>query len=322
MGIKFSNNAYGVLDSGITDSATTLDLTANGALFPEIVLASGDYYYATITNISGGREIIKVTHHTDSSDTFQVFERAQDDTTAIAFSAGDKVQIRFPKIILAEFRDDIAANLAAIESNDSDISDIEAKSTADEQVLYAPTGLTMWMYNPSGEIPTGWSAKSGPADALLAIAGGSNAYDVAGENLAGSWTPTGHVHTIAHLHTITHTHDIQHTHEGGSHVLSAAEMPAHTHTTSVYNYIGLAGVGNEGAFQGYGVNNSVTGVGSSSAGSGSAHEHGTTVSQSTDDSGASSAANTGAVDTADSGSSKEPSTDRPYAAVGLLIERD
>jgi hypothetical protein len=336
MGVKFSNNAYGVLDSGITDSATTLDLTANGALFPEIVNSSGDYFYATITTIAGVREIIKCTHHTDSSDTFQVFERAQDGTSAVAFSAGDKVQIRFPKIILEEFRDDIAANLAAIESNDSDISDIEAKSTADEQVLYAPSGLTMWIYNPSGEIPTGWSAKSGPADALLAIAGGSESYDVAGETLAGSWTPTGHVHTIAHDHDMKdHTHTIvAHSHTGPSHTHTG---PSHLHQwmsggTTSYNSGGsgvalTATVGAAGLVVNVTSGNpvrSAQNLYTNLGGTGATGASGTgpTSEDAEHESGAPSDNTTDASNTANSGSSKEPSTDRPYAAVGLLIERD
>lgn len=325
MGIKFTNNAEGTLTAGVAGGDTTnMTLTAgDGALFPTIVGLSGDYFYATLVDVSGNREIVKVTEHQNGTDVFQVYVRAQDDTSAIAFAIGDKVQIRFPKIVLEEFRDDISTNasdLAAYEvSNDAAVAALELYNT-NSAVLAAPTGLTMYIYNPAGEIPTGWSAKSGPADCLLAIAGGANAYNVAGENLAGSWTPTGHVHTIAHLHTITHTHDIQHTHEGGDHTLLTAEMPAHTHS---YNNNLATGIyaGNEGSASG------LPGVGttartSGSTGGGSAHSHGTTVSQSTNDSGASSAANTGAVDTADSGSSNDPITDRPYAAVGLLIERD
>jgi hypothetical protein len=322
MGIKFSNNADAVLSAGITAVATTLTLTANGADFPEIVNGSGDYFYFTITNIAGVREICKCTHHTSGSNTFQVIERGVDGTTGTAYSAADKVQIRLPRIALDELVAAHVANAAAIASNDTDIAALQAKDTADEQKLYAPTGLTMYIYNPAGEIPTGWSAKSGPADALLAIAGGSNAYNVAGETLAGSWTPTGHTHTIAHLHTITHTHDIAHTHEGGSHALTTAELAVHSHSGDSYYplYDGVA-LGSDGAAHGYGISNSITSGSTSNAGSGNAHSHGTTVSQSTETSGASSAANTGAVDTANSGSSKEPSTDRPYAAVGLLIER-
>jgi hypothetical protein len=318
MGIKFSNNAEGTLTAGVGSGDTTnMTLTAgDGLLFPTIVLASGNYFYATLVNQAGAREIVNITEHQEGTDVFQTFVRAQDDTDAVAFEIGDKVQIRFPKIILEEFRDDIVTNAADIATNVSDIAAAVAKSTADEQVLYGPSGLTMYMYNPVGEIPTGWSAKSGPADCLLAIAGGSNAYNVAGENLAGSWTPTGHVHTIAHTHDITHTHTMPtHLHSTPGHVLSIAEMPAHTHSynvaTGVHNHDGGAG-------SVYYVAPSTTG----SAGGNASHAHGNTGSTDPGDTNASSASDTGASDTANAGSSKEPSTDRPYAAVGLLIERD
>jgi hypothetical protein len=341
MGIKFTNNAEGTLTAGVGSGDTTnMTLTAgDGLLFPTIVLASGNYFYATLVDQSGNREIVNITEHQEGTDVFQTFVRAQDDTDAIAFQIGDKVQIRFPKIVLEEFRDDIAANLAAIESNDSDITAIEAKSTADEQVLYGPSGLTMYIYNAAGEIPTGWSAHSGPADCLLAVAGGSNAYNVAGENLAGSWTPTGHVHTgPSHVHTMnTHVHSgPSHTHTGPNHTHSG---PNHNH---IWSNRGLYTYNSGGSQVGYTLAN-VAAIGlttrvtsgdgwynngqylyTNNSGTGQTGAAGTGAT------GASGTANTGATDpgdtnasgTANSGSSKEPSTDRPYAAVGLLIERD
>jgi hypothetical protein len=336
MGIKFTNNAEGTLTAGVGSGDTTnMTLTAgDGLLFPTIVLASGNYFYATLVDQSGNREIVNVTEHQEGTDVFQTFVRAQDDTDAIGFQIGDKVQIRFPKIVLEEFRDDIAANLAAIESNDSDIAAIEAKSTADEQVLYGPSGLTMYIYNPTGEIPTGWSAKSGPADCLLAIAGGSNAYNVAGENLAGSWTPTGHVHTgPSHVHTMnTHIHTMpSHTHTTPGHTLLTSEMPVHNHLEGLQLYNVLAGAYAYGTAARGTVTvaadilaSSLSGISgyTSNTGSGGSHAHGNTGSKDPGDTNATDPGDTNASGTANTGSSKEPSTDRPYAAVGLLIERD
>jgi hypothetical protein len=353
MGIKFTNNAEGTLTAGLGSGDTTnMTLTAgDGLLFPTVVLASGDYFYCTLVNSSGAREIVQITEHQDGTDVFQTFVREQDDTTALGFSIGDKVQIRLPKVILEEFIADIAANLAAIESNDSDISAIQAKSTADEQVLYGPSGLTMYIYNPTGEIPVGWSAKSGPADCLLAIAGGSQAYNVAGENTAGSWTPSGHVHSgPAHVHTMpthvhsgpSHTHTMPtHVHTTPGHTLSAAEMPAHTHVGDIGIHDTAAGclrapTVNAGVRVYAG--NITTGAGAAdatygttaSAGSGGSHAHGNagatdpgdTNASGTDDTGATDPGDTNSSGTDNTGSSKEPSTDRPFAAVGLLIERD
>jgi hypothetical protein len=329
MGIKFTNNAEGTLTAGVGSSDTTnMILTAgDGLLFPTIVLGAGDYFYATLVDASGNREIVSVTEHQAGTDVFQTFVREQDDTTGIAFAIGDKVQLRLPKIILEEYRDDIATNASDLvdyeTSNDIDIAALEAYNTA-SAVLAAPSGLTMYMYNPTGEIPTGWSAKSGPADCLLAIAGGAQAYNVAGENLAGSWTPTTHTHTgPSHVHTgPSHTHTIAHTHTGGGHVLSAAEMPAHAHTQHYYARYNATGLGSDGSFNGYGIHLAITSTPTDQTGSGSSHSHGTGSAASNANSGSDGTGNTGASGTAASGTGSAPSTDRPYAAVGLLIERD
>jgi hypothetical protein len=338
VGIKFTNNAEGTLTAGI-DSSATVDLTltaGDGLLFPTIVLASGDYFYATLVDSAGNREIIQVTEHQAGTDVFQTIVRGEDDTSGIAFAIGDKVQLRLPKVILEEFRTDIAANLAAIGTNDTDIAALQARDTADEQVLYAPSGITLYIYNPAGEIPTGWSAKSGPADCLLAIAGGSDAYNVAGENVVGSWTPTGHVHTgPSHVHTMnTHTHTgPAHTHTG----------PNHSHTTinhsHIWSYNGKYTYYSAGDVQIMQTGNLVEGNGLIRLGgyyesvetlyTNKAGAAGTT-SGGTGNTGVSGQGATGAKDpgdtnasgTANTGSSKEPSTDRPSAAVGLLIERD
>jgi hypothetical protein len=354
MGILFTNNAEGTLTAGVDSGDTTnMTLTAgDGVLFPTVVLASGNYFYVTLVDSSGNREIIQVTEHQAGTDVFQTFVRAQDDTDAIAFSIGDKVQLRLPKVILEEYRDDIntntvgvAANLAAIGTNDTDIAALQARDTADEQVLYAPSGLTMYIYNAAGEIPTGWSAHSGPADCLLAIAGGSQAYNVAGENLAGSWTPTVHAHTgPSHVHTMsTHVHTgPSHTHTGPSHSHTG---PSHNHQW--YDYIGSALV-DSWAANGitkarWGANRIGTTVGPMASVSNADNQSvdtkdmytilggtgvtgsggtGVTGASGTGDSGATDPGDTNASGTANTGTGSAPATDRPYAAVGLLIERD
>jgi len=344
MGIKFSNNAQGVLTAGIgTGDTTNLTLTAgNGILFPTIVSGSGNYFYATLVSVAGVREIVKVTEHQAGTDVFQVFVRAQDDTVAAAFAIGDKIQLRFPKIIIEELQDDIAINAAAIAVN-------LAHNTASEHLLYAPSGLVFYIYNPVAEVPTGWSLHAGPADCLLAVAGGSNAYNVVGETLAGSWTPTGHTHTgPSHTHSgPSHTHTgPSHTHSGPSHahstpghILSAAEMPSHSHNggTAFYNNLST-GLYPYGAVSGgtYNVQDVIAQFGAGylhttgPAGSGGSHAHGNTGAGGTGATGASGTAATGASGTgltgaqgtAATGTGKDPATDRPYAAVGFLIERD
>ena len=90
MGIKVTNNAFGTLNAGINSSATTIVLTAGqGARFP--TLSAGDYFYATLIDTSNNLEIVKVTAR--STDTMTVV-RAQDNTTARAYSTNDRFELR------------------------------------------------------------------------------------------------------------------------------------------------------------------------------------------------------------------------------------
>ena len=88
---QFTNNAATTLASGITNVATSLTVASTtGALFP--TLTGSNFFYCTLQNTAGSTyEIVKVTAR--STDTFTIV-RAQEGTTASAFSAGDKVELR------------------------------------------------------------------------------------------------------------------------------------------------------------------------------------------------------------------------------------
>ena len=87
----FTNNAATTLASGITNVATTLTVASGtGALFPSPT--GGNYSYVTLINAAGTvLEIVKLTAR--STDTLTI-TRAQEGTTASAFSTGDKVELR------------------------------------------------------------------------------------------------------------------------------------------------------------------------------------------------------------------------------------
>lgn len=90
MGIKVANNAFGTLAAGINSSATSITLTTGqGARFP--TLGAGDYFYATLIDTSNNLEIVKCTAR--STDVLTVV-RAQENTTARAYSTGDRIEIR------------------------------------------------------------------------------------------------------------------------------------------------------------------------------------------------------------------------------------
>lgn len=90
MAIKFANNASAALASSIASGATSVTVsTGTGALFP--VLGAGDYFYATLVDSSNNFEIVKVTARTGDTMTLT---RAQEGTTALAFVAGSKLELR------------------------------------------------------------------------------------------------------------------------------------------------------------------------------------------------------------------------------------
>ena len=101
MGIKVANNAFGVLNAGITDSDTTIVLkSGEGARFP--TLTAGDYFYATLIDTSNNLEIVKVTAR--STDTMTV-ERGADNTTARAYATNDRFELRPTAALFSEFAD-------------------------------------------------------------------------------------------------------------------------------------------------------------------------------------------------------------------------
>lgn len=101
MGIKVANNAYGTLNTGISNVATTLVLNSGeGSRFP--TLSAGDYFYATLIDTSNNLEIVKVTAR--ATDTMTIV-RAQDGTTARAYSANDRFELRPTAALFQEFID-------------------------------------------------------------------------------------------------------------------------------------------------------------------------------------------------------------------------
>ena len=91
-----TNNATGVLASNIASGATSLTLqSGQGARFPTISGGS-NYFWGTLVDASNNIEIVKCTAHTAASDTFTV-TRAQQSTTAKAYLAGDRFEMRITK---------------------------------------------------------------------------------------------------------------------------------------------------------------------------------------------------------------------------------
>ena len=101
--VKVANNAVSTLASGITDSATTIALqSGDEGAFPSP--SGGDWFPVTVVDGSGNLEIMKCTARSGVNLTVT---RAQEGTTAYAFSAGAAVELRATAAAL----EDLAENL-------------------------------------------------------------------------------------------------------------------------------------------------------------------------------------------------------------------
>jgi len=175
------------------------------------------------------------------------------------------------------------------------------------------TGRKIWTYENTA--PTGWSIYSTVLDCVLAVKGGSDAYNVTGGDGAEYGT------TWSNLKAHTHTGP-NHQHTGPSHTHGATGLSAPNHTHTLANGTAVANKNtstsgpiisdgeirnyqNDGATAAYRPS-ITTGNPSATAVTGSTAADGTAVT------GLAGTGATGAQSTADV---------RPYAAVGIIIQK-
>jgi hypothetical protein len=107
MALKYTNNASTTLSTGISTSATSVTV-ADASEFP--VIGAGDYTYITLATADATKiEIVKVTLTVGA--TFTIV-RAQDNTTAQAFSSGDLCELRITAIIFKDALDSIVQGIS------------------------------------------------------------------------------------------------------------------------------------------------------------------------------------------------------------------
>lgn len=88
--LRLSNNGLSTLAAGITSSDTSITVaTGDGSKLP--ALSAGQWFMATLVKSTGTLEIVKVTAR--SGDVLTI-TRAQEGTTAAAFSTGDRIEHR------------------------------------------------------------------------------------------------------------------------------------------------------------------------------------------------------------------------------------
>ena len=133
MGVVFSNNAATTLSSAISTSDTTIAV-ADASAFP--TLSGSDYTYATLEDTSNHIEVVKVTAISGNNLTVT---RAQDSTTARAFSSGHRCQLRLNAALLNDATFSRSYNdltdvpsFSFTTANSTKLAGIETAATADQ----------------------------------------------------------------------------------------------------------------------------------------------------------------------------------------------
>ena len=188
MAVVFSNNAKTTLASNVSTSATSITV-ADGSVFP--ALNGSDYTYVTFEDTSGNVEIVKVTAL--SGNTLTVV-RAQDNTSARAFSAGDKCELRLTSAGLNDLTSaglnevtTTASVTAAGALMDSEISNIEAIKTLNQSVRTVDS-VNFGAVNTTGDIETGSKLIFGSHDSELGndyLQFNANSHAFIGHNVVG-----------------------------------------------------------------------------------------------------------------------------------------
>ena len=102
MGIQLTNNAVATVPNAVSSTQTALTVaTGKGSLFP--ILGTGDYFYATLSDVNNNFEIVKVTARTDD---VMTFVRAQEGTMAIPFPANSRFEHRITAATIRAIIDD------------------------------------------------------------------------------------------------------------------------------------------------------------------------------------------------------------------------
>lgn len=156
-------------------------------------------------------------------------------------------------------------------------------------VMYGNSATPIWMYVDAA--PDGWAVSGALTDMVLAIKGGSQAYNVAGGNSGGTWTQPSHTLTIAELAAHTHGGNTGYYNTSHSHSFSGA-TPKYGSSGTDGSYGSRLGGGSRSSTSSVGINSNGANHRHTipSQGSDSAHNHGTTY--------------------------------RPAAAVGILVAPD
>lgn len=161
----FTNNATATLSVGILAGDTTFTVSSGGSLFP--APTAGDFMILTLEDSSGNIEYVKCTARTGN--VFSSVTRAQEGSSARAFAAGSRVELRPTAGTMDGFFQRAAPTLDAdLDASGFNISDVDVldANEADIGVVRA-TAFRSTDDNASNQlaVPTG----GGPATAAGSV---------------------------------------------------------------------------------------------------------------------------------------------------------
>jgi len=143
MGLVFKNNAKTTLSSGVNNSTTTIPVT-EGSVFPVADATAGTFFFATLDDDTNN-EIVKVTTSSGNAGNQNLtVVRAQESTSARAFSSGDKVELRLTAGMVDTFN--LSGNAITLSSNKMGFGDSSPEVSLDlgaqTDSLHVPVGTT------------------------------------------------------------------------------------------------------------------------------------------------------------------------------------
>ena len=186
MGIVFKNNAKTTLSSAVNNSTTTIPVT-DGSVFPAVNLSGAGTFFLLTLDDESNNEIVKVTSCSGASGNINLTViRAQEGTTARAFSSGNKAELRFTSGTIDEIRSDntVHTNIFTTANNsttDFTLSDevanendlvvfIDGVFQAHNTFSVSGTTLTLATAPESGRVVTVYSIKGSRSASNVALA--------------------------------------------------------------------------------------------------------------------------------------------------------
>jgi len=186
VGIVFKNNAKTTLSSAVNNSTTTIPVT-EGSVFPAVNLSGAGTFFLLTLDDETNNEILKVTSCSGASGNIDLTViRAQEGTTARAFSSGDKAELRFTSGTVDEIRSDntVHTNIFTTSNNSTTaftLSDevanendlvvfIDGVFQAHNTFSVSGTTLTLATAPASGRVVTVYSIKGSRSASNVALA--------------------------------------------------------------------------------------------------------------------------------------------------------